>query len=461
MSNKYYDSTGKNVANLDTSDETDINDINQALQASFDLVEEDLGSSVTWANTAHRWAEEEEDTEVDAVNYPGEYSAHHWVYKAEDAADLASDWASTTGVTIDGGSEYSAKEWAIGTVVPSGSAKDWAITAENTYVTGTSYSALHHAAKAAASAASASSSASTATTQAGLSAGSASDSSGYADDSLASANLAEEWAEKAEDSEVTPGSYSALHWAAKAATTVTDKIDGPASSVDSQLVLFDGVTGKAAKAATTNGILKGTSGVLSAAVSGTDIKTINSTSVIGSGNIDVQPTLVSGTNIKTINSVSLVGSGNVAVQPTLVSGTNIKTVHGVSLLGSGDVPNPIASSTTAGVVELATTTETQTGTDATKAVTPDGLDSCFARSKTTIGYQKLPGGVIIQWGRSYYPDGAQVFPVAFPSACRAVTGNYHTTGSTDLGFPTVTATGFTPSTSGGSVAYYWWIAIGY
>ena len=51
----------------------------------------------------------------------------------------------------------------------------------------------------------------------------------------------------------------------------------------------------------------------------------------------IQDTLISGTNIKTVNSTSLLGSGNVAVQPTLVSGTNIKTVNGNSLLGSGDV----------------------------------------------------------------------------------------------------------------------------
>ena len=50
-----------------------------------------------------------------------------------------------------------------------------------------------------------------------------------------------------------------------------------------------------------------------------------------------QETLVSGTNIKTVNSTSLLGSGNVSVQPTLVSGTNIKTVNGNSLLGSGDL----------------------------------------------------------------------------------------------------------------------------
>ncbi len=50
-----------------------------------------------------------------------------------------------------------------------------------------------------------------------------------------------------------------------------------------------------------------------------------------------QDALVSGTNIKTVNSTSLLGSGDVAVQPTLVSGTNIKTVNGSTLLGSGDL----------------------------------------------------------------------------------------------------------------------------
>lgn len=50
-----------------------------------------------------------------------------------------------------------------------------------------------------------------------------------------------------------------------------------------------------------------------------------------------QDALVSGTNIKTINSTSLLGSGNVAVQETLVSGTNIKTINSTSLLGSGNI----------------------------------------------------------------------------------------------------------------------------
>ena len=60
-----------------------------------------------------------------------------------------------------------------------------------------------------------------------------------------------------------------------------------------------------------------------------------------------QDTLVSWTNIKTVNSTSLLGSGNIAVQPTLVSWTNIKTINSTSLLGSGNIAiNQVPSSWT-------------------------------------------------------------------------------------------------------------------
>lgn len=45
---------------------------------------------------------------------------------------------------------------------------------------------------------------------------------------------------------------------------------GPGSSVDSEVALFNSTTGKLIKRASTTGILKGTSGVLSAATAGTD-----------------------------------------------------------------------------------------------------------------------------------------------------------------------------------------------
>ena len=65
-----------------------------------------------------------------------------------------------------------------------------------------------------------------------------------------------------------------------------------------------------------------------------------------------QATLVSGTNIKTVNSTTLLGSGDIAVQDTLVSGTNIKTINSTSLLGSGNIAVVTSPSGVAGAIQF-------------------------------------------------------------------------------------------------------------
>lgn len=105
------------------------------------------------------------------------------------------------------------------------------------------------------------------------------------------------------------------------------------------------------------------------------VKTINGQSIVGSGNIGIEPyndteikaqiankqdVLISNINIKTINGESVLGSGNIIVeadttnlatktelngvseqvtgkQDKLVSGKNIKTINGKSILGGGDL----------------------------------------------------------------------------------------------------------------------------
>jgi hypothetical protein len=146
-------------------------------------------------------------------------------------------------------------------------------------------------------------------------------------------------------------------------------------------------------------------------VSGTNIRTINSTTLLGSGDVAVQPTLVSGTNIKTINSTTLLGSGDVAVQPTLVSGTNIKTVGGQSLLGSGDVAVGTGDVTLTGtqtltnktiafgsntLTDVAGTTATQTLTNKTLngAILNDGYtEEVFAVTGTTPALSPTNGSI--------------------------------------------------------------------
>ncbi len=96
---------------------------------------------------------------------------------------------------------------------------------------------------------------------------------------------------------------------------------------------------------------------------GFESKSVTGAEIIESAQEGLQPLLVSGTSIKTINGTSLLGSGDIAItasaswgsitgtlstqtdlqgaldskQATLVSGTNIKTINGNSLLGSGDI----------------------------------------------------------------------------------------------------------------------------
>lgn len=123
---------------------------------------------------------------------------------------------------------------------------------------------------------------------------------------------------------------------------ITGAVSGPSSAVNNNVVFFDGTTGKLIKDSglslsgsntgdETQATIKTKLGVATTSTDGylssSDWNTFNGK----------QTSLISGTNIKTINSTSVLGSGNITVQNTLVSGTNIKTINGSSVLGSGDI----------------------------------------------------------------------------------------------------------------------------
>ena len=100
-----------------------------------------------------------------------------------------------------------------------------------------------------------------------------------------------------------------------------------------------------------------------------------------------------------------------------------------------------ATETTNGISKIATQNEVDTGVEDTKIVTSKKLKALFANGLNTAtnGYQKLPGGLIIQWGWSAIPPiqngiGSSVeqvvnFPITFPNICLSV--NF--TGTTDSG----------------------------
>lgn len=70
--------------------------------------------------------------------------------------------------------------------------------------------------------------------------------------------------------------------------------------------------------------------------SGSNIKTINNGSILGSGNIDLQTPLVSGSNIKTINGSSILGSGDI----NITTSDTLKTINGETIVGTGDISIP-------------------------------------------------------------------------------------------------------------------------
>lgn len=107
------------------------------------------------------------------------------------------------------------------------------------------------------------------------------------------------------------------------------------------------LSAKADTSAVTYEISAAVSGKQDTLISGTNIKTINNESLLGSGNITIEAagtvdqTIISGST----NAVAggAVYDGLVGKQATLVSGTNIKTVGTQSLLGSGNVALMTAS----------------------------------------------------------------------------------------------------------------------
>jgi hypothetical protein len=121
-----------------------------------------------------------------------------------------------------------------------------------------------------------------------------------------------------------------------------------------------------------------------------------------------------------------------------------------------------------GLVELATNAEVQAGTDTVRAVTPAGLAS-FARSLSGSGYQRLPGGLILQWGQTGATIGANAqvvvpLPVAFPAAAlqavsTAVTSS--TNGQVSINVSIYDATSITLHNSGAQAAFGRYFIIGY
>jgi hypothetical protein len=106
---------------------------------------------------------------------------------------------------------------------------------------------------------------------------------------------------------------------------------------------------------------------------------------------------------------------------------------------------------------VASTAQAQAWSSNTTLMTPLRLAEAFQGSNQVLsatGYQKLPGGLIIQWGSFSFSSGTAsvVFPLTYPNSVFVVTVS-DTSAVGDLvyvGADTPTASGFTARSSNGS-----------
>ena len=142
------------------------------------------------------------------------------------------------------------------------------------------------------------------------------------------------------------------------------------------------------------------------------------------------------------------------------AGTGIAVLAGATIWLLSDGTNVIIAAD----VNIATTVQAQAQTDDTTAISPLKLFEALQGANQTLatnGYQKLPGGLIIQWGEdSISSAGTTVtLPIAFPNNFASVVLVRQGATSANVAMNSKTLSTFSALTSTTGLCY--WVAIGY
>ena len=158
-----------------------------------------------------------------------------------------------------------------------------------------------------------------------------------------------------------------------------------------------------------------------------------------------------------------------ALQDNKLEANKVGVANGAASLDANTkvpiVQLPNASTTVIGAVQLNNTLTSVSTSQALTAAQGKAIADAFTGTQTTNGYQKLLGGLTMQWG--YAPKGSSgilsiSFPIAFQNVCLNIqTQLKHTSQNYQpAAVDNVTTTGFTAYWANDSAGFFWF-AIGY
>lgn len=198
----------------------------------------------------------------------------------------------------------------------------------------------------------------------------------------------------------------------------------------------------------------------------------SSTQVTGTGGISVSsdtsgkliisrdsnsPTATQLQTARTINGVAFDGTQNITIYDNTKLASN----------GNAVSASRLATARTISLTGAVTGSVSFNGSANVSITTALNLAD-FANSKTENGYQKLPNGLIIQWGIGHAgrvgTDYANRFPISFPTACQTVQAiHIGTNDSVNTIINGITTTGFNARSNyqTATTVVICWLAIGY
>lgn len=169
-----------------------------------------------------------------------------------------------------------------------------------------------------------------------------------------------------------------------------------------------------------------------------------------------------------LTAVSTVADANLLL---MRQGTTDRAVSAALLGAYAAALVPAASETEQGKIEIATAAESQGLTDLVRALTPGRLTSAFQGSNQNLaanGYQRLPGGVILQWGTTaaLALNATQVvtLPIAYPTAnvfVGTISNTNSTVASASVSVSVRNTNNFTMYGHAGGTPTYQFFSIGY